>query len=1658
MAAQGAVFHTGPPPARAIDSQKAMRAILDKTAVGEIIGVSQALVTREQLENTQDPAVCEITRADSFKASNSGVANYYGTLYDPQMGATERGGRCARCQVSNGHCQGHYGKIMFQRMVCGKLQPNPVYHPYYVKMTADIANSVCYNCGNVILRDVVKSKKLMHANQTQRLKLIAEATLKQPCPHCRAGVNYQYKVAKNSPFTITRQNPNTTESAVSVVFPMDLYKIFMAISPSDAKILGFSQEFAWSNHPRDLLLFGILVLPTCKRPVAWRDNSPDDNDLTKRYRSIVEAANKLRAHVPTGHTAEKVELSYFNVALDLMMYYNDLLVGGSSSASASEGGLQAIRDLLNGKGAFRRLVGSKTTDYSARTVAGPAPELDIDEIGVPQEFASKLTWPERVFRTLYKNTDTGEEKIVTNLEYLQKKVRDGLVKAYDHGGDRIRITTTNRDVIELQPGDIVYRYLQNGDLIYVNRNPSLHAWSWQAVTVVLMPIRTVLVNGALAPGLGLDNDGDEVNLHFPQTEEARAEMQELSAPKRCLLNTAHGGIQVAAVIDSLVGGTLLTRPYVEMDRSEWLEGFSVMRRREYDSQAFFARAKAAGYNALSGRGLFSVLLPDDLTYRAPIKADKRFKWQWKDANNVKQEKVENVFVIENGLLKSGTITFDHVGKGASFATFLEMHYGPKYYVAFLSDYMRLCSWYLMNQAITVSLADCVALEENPPDEAKLREVVAAATTEASRYMIPLRNKAEDERRMENMINALNQVRSESMSVLEYRFSQTNLWWLAYSGAKGSLANYVQMMGAVGLAVIQDQLLPRGVGRGDTARVTPFFPVGSQNPKAIGFCDRNFGVGLDPIGYWAYSMETRSSTVQGKNIGLAGYATRRMVEAMQDLAVQHDGTTRRQGRIIQFVSNDIGIASEYLIKLRDNFGQFYSYLDAVNILNIINGLYPDAPRRTIDTTLYRDLTGFIDDHTFTVAQTVNTAVKAAHHAILGRQLLGLEIVVPDDSEAPLPRDASENANERNAPYSRAQHVINRFRRYLHDGFRQALIQPGTAIGVIVGTGLGEVLTQRGLKQKTVVGTGAAARQSNQMNALTAMINAPAEATNRNAFIYFDPPVKFRDLYKQMKYFETLTINRLYKPGGIEIYRQQSVDTSWYELYEQLYHPGGTQLRPDAQAVLIRITFDTQVLYNYDIALSAIGEVLKPISKIMYISPPHLGVIDIYNTTPQTEYDQIYTFLRNSMIPAILSTSFSGIKEIETCLPSYIPLLATIQYEKELVKGTKWVISPDIKIIRMAPVKLYMLEPLLTELGFTSNLTDPEYPGSLVVTATNAVTPKNRSRGPRAALYQRATRPESFDKYNVAYFETVGTNLAKIVLVPGVDLRYTYSNHSAEVEQVFGVTAAEGMFTVEFGKILTAVVPTHLELVSNYMHSPGRPTPLKLTGMSAQGIGPWSQAAFEQAQKNLMEAAPSNVSEKDTTHVSIFTGKMVPLGSGTVRIVTPSGHAADLEANLRRIARGEIPYPEKAKAQQDELGAIRDFTNVSTSYVLPPLPPGVVSVGPRPAQPVLPALPALPAALQLPVIPAGAAGATQPATGPMRLTIPTMIPRQATVAIPPGLATPAPVLTPTGVVPGGPSVGQTPATRQWMPPQPQPRRQLAPGPPGAPPRAGGPRKVT
>ncbi|EDS26516.1 conserved hypothetical protein [Culex quinquefasciatus] len=504
----------------------------------------------------------------------------YGVL-DRRMGVSQKDATCDTCKKGLNDCVGHFGYINLAL---------PVFHVGHFRATITILQSICKICSRVMLKEDEKkqfSARLTNPNlsylakksiHSQVLKK-AKKNTKCPCCGCLNGpvkkgaglmkiVHEPFRGKKATDPLVTsaldemlgaiegnRELSQTVgpSSLIKELNPLEVLDLFKNIPKSDIPLLGMTSP---ESNPADLIVTRVFVPPVCIRPsvVSEVKAGTTEDDLTMKQSEILLISDVITKHMMSGGKIELIQEDWDYLQLHCALYFNSELSGIPLSLMPKKPTRGIVQRLKGKQGRFRGNLSGKRVDFSARTVISPDPNLMIHQVGVPDRVAKILTFPERVntaninrMRQLIKN---GTEKH-PGANYVQQK--GSAFKKYLAYGNRDKVAQ------DLKCGDIVERHLMDGDVVLFNRQPSLHKLSIMCHVAKVQPQRTFRFNECACTPYNADFDGDEMNLHLPQTEEARAEALVLMGNKSNLVTPRNGELLIAATQDFITGGYLLTQ-------------------------------------------------------------------------------------------------------------------------------------------------------------------------------------------------------------------------------------------------------------------------------------------------------------------------------------------------------------------------------------------------------------------------------------------------------------------------------------------------------------------------------------------------------------------------------------------------------------------------------------------------------------------------------------------------------------------------------------------------------------------------------------------------------------------------------------------------------------------------------------------------------------------------------------------------------------------------------------------------------------------------------------------------------------------------------------------------------------------------------------------
>ncbi|MHC1603599.1 MAG: DNA-directed RNA polymerase subunit A', partial [Candidatus Syntropharchaeales archaeon] len=425
-------------------------------------------------------------------------------LMDQRLGVIDPGLRCKTCGGRPGECPGHFGHI---ELVA------PVVHVGYARLIRKILRSVCRSCKRVLLekkdQDHFSAQIKEHQREGQPIDEILKEVFKRAmavnvCPHCG-----------EEQLKISFESPTTYEEGEHKLMPADIRARLEQIPDKDLPVIGINPK---QVRPEWMILTVLPVPPVTARPsITLESGQRSEDDLTHKLVDIIRINQRFQENREAGAPQLIIEDLWELLQYHVTTYIDNEVSGIPPARHRSGRPLKTLSQRLKGKeGRFRGSLSGKRVNFSARTVISPDPNLSINEVGIPQRIAEEMTITENV-------TDRNFKAMVELIKRGRNYPSANYVRRLD--GKRVKVTSTNFEELaeQLQVGWKIERQLRDGDIVLFNRQPSLHRMSIMAHRVRVMPGKTFRLNPAVCPPYNADFDGDEMNLHVLQNEEARAE-------------------------------------------------------------------------------------------------------------------------------------------------------------------------------------------------------------------------------------------------------------------------------------------------------------------------------------------------------------------------------------------------------------------------------------------------------------------------------------------------------------------------------------------------------------------------------------------------------------------------------------------------------------------------------------------------------------------------------------------------------------------------------------------------------------------------------------------------------------------------------------------------------------------------------------------------------------------------------------------------------------------------------------------------------------------------------------------------------------------------------------------------------------------------------
>ena len=847
----------------------------------KIIGVQFSMLSPEEIRKN---SVVEISSRDTY-INNKQVS---GGLFDSRMGVLEPGIICPTDGYTYIDTPGYFGHIELAR---------PVFFIQHIKEIMKISKLVCFKCSKLLVNknkhkhilEYSPEKRWHYLNNLRGNYSTCGSDTNDGCG-CVQPVKIRLEGFATLKASIECENDETGEKNVieTELDPDTILRQFTRISDEDVSFMGFSP--VWSR-PEWMVCKVLPVPPPAVRPSVKHDaQQRSEDDLTHIYSSIIKNNTDLADKIANKASANVIKQLIDTIQYLTAMIVNNKVKGTEPMAQRSGRTMNCIMSRLNSKnGRIRGNLMGKRVDFSARSVITGDPNLSIRQLGVPMKIAMNITKPITV-------NDR-------NRQFLMKLIQNGPdvypgAKILErNNGENITLRYVDRQSVRLHNGDIVHRHMMDGDAVLFNRQPSLHRMSMMCHIVKIMKKGdTFRMNVGDTKPYNADFDGDEMNMHMPQSELAEIELKHLAAIPYQMVSPAGNSPIIGIFQDSMLGSYRFTRSNLEFDDRQAMN--LLMMYKNIDPAFLQNKNKK-----ITSFDIITQILPSmTLKYNTKLYGD-----------DEDDETTNNILEIRDGKYIRGQMEKSVLGsttKGIIHRICND--FGNLQASQFVDDMQNVITEYMKTSSFSVGISDLIA------DRKTQDNIIHAITTQKQEVKSIIEKvhlgtfenntSATNNSDFETSINnVLNKATEQAGKIGRKSLSKNNRFMMIVnSGSKGNLINISQMISCLGQTNVDGKRIPYGF----EGRTLPHFSKFDDTPGARGFIENSYISGLTAPELFFHAMGGRIGLIDtAVKTSQTGYIQRRLIKGLEDIKVEYDMTVRNNmGKIIQFAYGDDGFDS------------------------------------------------------------------------------------------------------------------------------------------------------------------------------------------------------------------------------------------------------------------------------------------------------------------------------------------------------------------------------------------------------------------------------------------------------------------------------------------------------------------------------------------------------------------------------------------------------------------------------------------------------------------------------------------------------------------------------------------------------------------------------
>jgi len=1437
-------------------------------------------------DETRRRSVAEVYTNETYDGDQPKV----GGLFDPRMGVLDHGKKCPTDELDNRHCPGYFGHIDLAK---------PVFHIHFLKYTLKTLQSVCCRCSKLLISpNNPEIVKIMHSKKgVNRFNAVTSLCSKikrcgqqndDGCGACHASIirRETTSIGKLTAIWRNKDKDSNTEDQQVLYEAEDVERIFRRIPDEDIEALGFTKEWC---RPEWLICSVLPVPPPAVRPSVRADNNTRmEDDLTHKLCDVLKTNKTLKYKMSQSTNKKAIDEWYQLLQYHVATLINNNLPGIPPAQQRSGRPLKAIADRLKSKeGRVRGNLMGKRVDKSARSVITPDPRLKLNQLGVPIDICKNLTYAEKVNKY--------------NKDYLTKLVRNGYhkypgAKSIKRKGDGklISLSVIDTKNIELMNGDIVNRHLIKGDIVLFNRQPSLHKMSMMQHEVVPLPYKTFRLNVSVTTPYNADFDGDEMNMHVPQSEQSRIELAELaSVPSQIITPAQHKPI-ISLVQDTCVGSYLFTRYDNYLTRDEIMDimidipsfngelpepeikkGQTPENLPDY-FPTYKYDCTPLKKDMWSGRQIFSLVIPNINL----VKSNKSYS---------NDESFMNKVVIKKGKVINGV--FDKNILGASEQGLIHIifnQYGSKRTQQFLDDIQNIVTNWVLKSGFSVGIGDLVPdMGSTEKMEAivneKNRDVIEKISHVHKGILDNTSGKTVKEEFEIQVLSTLNKVTTDTGKVaLKHLNSSNRMMNMVISGSKGSDINMGQMIACVGQQAVDGKRIPYGF----TDRTLPHFHKYDDGASARGFVESSFMKGLNPTEFYFHAMGGREGLIDtAVKTSETGYIQRKLIKGMEDARIAADHTVRNaNGVILQFMYGEDGfdgtkIESQNLISIGKSDKEIYEIYNLAIDSTLENHYLPEVAadilenKKTVQARMLIHIEKIIENRNYYFENVFRgDTSKSIYSPINFKRLLenannNFENIGKSDLHPIYVLDTFDKLENEliiTEHYKSNEVIIMLMRLYLTPNllvtkhkmnkiafdwiistvtemFYTSIAHTGDLVGTIAAQSIGEPSTQMTLNTFHFAGVASKANVNQGVPRFKELLSVSKNLKAPMNTVLLNEPYCFNKEYSQkvLNELSITTIKQLAK--STEIYFDNSPNPQYHSSNE----------------------YDNQILQVYKV----------------------FSELDV-------------TSEKTSVSPWVLKFSLDKVKMMDKHIRMsdiYFAIISKFNIDQQDISC---VFSDDNASELI--MRIQLIENLTSQdKDDTENASCDEEDvicvlKSLEKTILNDITLTGIKNIKGVSMYPEHNNYE-FNKTTNEYvnktkwiINTDGTNLEDLLIHPAIDSYKTISNDIYEVYDTLGLEAARQVLAKEIFDVFdfagSYVNSRHINILVDIITNRGFLMSIDRHGINKSDRGPLAKCSFEETPDIIARAAIFGELDKiQSVSANIMLGQEVPIGTGASELL-------------------------------------------------------------------------------------------------------------------------------------------------------------------------------